>query len=91
MADLGKGEDHFWVLRDYLGHLKPSKTVFLVLKNNLLGVKTLFFMVLGAPGRTNKRLFNQDKHWLHVILSPSKRCRHLLLLKTTCSFRGCEK
>ena len=39
--------------RSYLGHPKPSKTLFLIPKSPVFeGERTpLFFMVLGAPGR----------------------------------------
>ena len=37
--------------RVYLGHPKPSKTLFLVPKNQVFWRgKPLFFLVLGAPG-----------------------------------------
>ena len=47
----------------FLGHLKTSKTLFLVLKNQ----KPLFFMVLGAPGLAvlaALALFSQPQIWL---------------------------
>ena len=40
----------FWERLSYLGHLKPSKTLFLVLKNQVEVKTFVFFMVLGAPG-----------------------------------------